>query len=145
MNLAKDIPFQGEQYTRVSQFNRVTIQIDLPSGSDCKTYTVSTSDGSIVIIVDGRAVPIGKWYYNNHNNIIIVCFDWFYVIIIIFYRWEQFDYYSCTRSTYYSCNPGDHSYCSNLYHYLKVTITCRYIFLQFRLKTPLVSTKFCGL
>ena len=34
--------------------NRVTIQIDLPSGSDCKTYTVSASDSTNIVLVDGR-------------------------------------------------------------------------------------------
>ena len=31
------------------------------------------------------------------------------------------------------------------YYYLKVTIICRYIFLQFWLETPFASTKFCDL
>ena len=32
-----------------------------------------------------------------------------------------------------------------LWAYLKVTITCGYIFLRFRLKTPFASAKFCDL
>ena len=37
--------------------NMVTIQIDLPSGSDCYMYTVRASDGTGTVIVEGRVDP----------------------------------------------------------------------------------------
>ena len=55
--------FTSERNSTLDFPNKVTLQIDLPSGSDCYTYIVRASDGTSMVIVDGTVAPAGKQYY----------------------------------------------------------------------------------
>ena len=40
--------------------NTVILQISLPEGSDCYTYTITANDGTHTVMVEGRVDPPGK-------------------------------------------------------------------------------------
>ena len=52
--------FTMERNSTLEFPNRVTLQLGLPSGSDCYTYTIRASDGTSTVVVEGRVDPSGK-------------------------------------------------------------------------------------
>lgn len=40
--------------------DRVTLQLSLPSGSNCYAYTIRASNGTSTVIVEGKMDPSGK-------------------------------------------------------------------------------------
>ena len=55
--------FTVEGNATVESPNRVTLEISLPSGSDCYTYTITAFDGSSTAMVEGRVGSPGKCTY----------------------------------------------------------------------------------
>lgn len=56
--------FSDEGNNTLESPNRVTLQLRLPSGSDCYNYTVTASYGASTIIAEGRVNP-GKYNKNK--------------------------------------------------------------------------------
>ena len=63
----QQLVFIVEGTTTAESPDRVTLQLSLPSGTDCYTYILTANDGTSTAMVEGRVNLSGK-----HNDIIII-------------------------------------------------------------------------
>ena len=74
--------FTVEGNTTLESPNKVTLEINLPNGSDCYTYTITAFDGSNTVMVEGKVKPSGKQrlYCNLLHDIVTI-------ILILQMKW----------------------------------------------------------